>query len=172
MKLQDAAANLEERVKINVTSKGVTNQTIDAFCRHLCPEIHKGTFPSDMIPDNISSFSLFSIIVNLGTLKRKQLIPIGHFVTIIKTKLHIIYIDPFGLPCLQPDVIRFMMLCQCPVYHNNKQIQDISSNYCGMFAILFSCYFDRKPSFSMTFSAQYKSNDHKCITYLKKIINA
>lgn len=171
--MEDIIRRLKNRVKVNVSSEnGVTNQTIDEFTKKICCNYYKGTFPADMIPQDINKYTRFSIIVNLGTITRKELIPIAHFVAVIKTPYYILYIDSFGIQCLQQDVLAFMFSCQCPIYHNQKQIQDPKSMYCGLYAMLFCSYFDSLQSFSMTFNTTIrKKNDKQCITYLKDIIN-
>ena len=66
-------------------------------------------------------------------------------------------------------------LGNAPVYLNVKKIQDITSNYCGLFAALFALLFDGKklPGRGrirfFTDPRRLRKNDVKCVQYLKRI---
>lgn len=143
----------------------------------VCSSDFKGVFSADCIPHNLAAISRFIIVINLGTRKGvRGKLPVGHFVTLVASPTSLIYIDPFGLPNMQPDINIFLQLCKRKnVYVNLRQIQHFNSVYCGFYAILFACYFDKqyhskKKLFSLHFknSNLYK-NDSLCVEYLRRI---
>jgi hypothetical protein len=167
-----AAKRLYDVVAANVDSEnGVSNQTIGEFCELLCEKSGNfvGVFAADEIP-NLEEDKNFTIVVNLAERGLNQLN--GHFVTIRAKPTHILYIDPVGLPCLQSRVTRFLRLCQRPVLSNDSMIQSVDSNYCGMYAVLFTCHLSHsRPSPPLTFRARPgPENDKLCMHYLARLI--
>lgn len=166
-------AKLKKKMKKHVSKeKGLTNAIIHRFCTLSCSSDFKGVYAADKIPRKLAGVGNFIIVVNLGEVTDiRGSLPVGHFVTIVTRPGHILYIDPYGTPCNQPRVLRFLELCGRRVVQNVKQIQDFTSNWCGMYAILFANYFDRKkPPMKMRFgSKNLKRNDYMCSVYLQKL---
>ena len=71
-----------------------------------------------------------------------------HWVTIcLDTKLGVLYLDSYGKPPSMPPVKRFIKrMCRDTLkldpnrhtYYNGRQVQAWTSNYCGMFAVLWT----------------------------------
>lgn len=171
--LKKCIKQLTSQISENVDKRGVTNDVVERFCFLACGDKYKGTFSADMIPPHFASLSHFIININLG--KRKDIrsdIPVGHFITLIADPTKVVYIDSYGLPIFQENVINFLKLCYRPLSYNEQQIQDYNSVYCGLYAILFSCYADKLPPFELKFSqSNRKSNDKKCVFYLRKMFS-
>lgn len=161
-------------------SAGISNVLINRFARSLCSRDFQGVYSADTIPEiMLTNRPRFIIIVNLGERKGYDSnIPVGHFVCICADTSRIQYIDPYGLPCIQPKVLNFLKHCHRPIIMNKRQIQDLSSVYCGFFALLFAMYMDRglsveKPKFRLKFhkrKRELKKNDVLCISYIRKLI--
>lgn len=84
------------------------------------------------------------------------------------------YVDSYGLPCFQPDVLAFLAACRRPVRFNLRQIQAAESKACGFFALLYILYIGQRLNFKIRFarsSSRLASNDGKCFGYLRKILN-
>lgn len=167
-------SRLTKAVNDNVKKgKGVSNSFVRNFARQFCDKnIFKGVFSADRIPTSaIANNPRFTLIVNLATYGE----PVGHFVTIGGSPKKITYIDPYGLPCLQPHVQRFLTACQRPVEINRKQVQHFNSVYCGLYAIMFLKKMEREikeggKTFTLTFySHRQKRNDKLCMLYLQKL---
>ena len=113
----------------------------------------------------------FSLIVNSN---ENTDFSIGHFITIIVKKFEIIYIDSFGIKCANKKILQFMESLERPIRFNNQQIQHIFSNYCGLYAILFILYYDKKnirKKIKLYFVKRFlKKNDVKCLKFIKKLI--
>lgn len=172
------AAKVAAGVRDHVRSKlGVTNTLVNRFCRQICSDDFKGVFSADCIPLQLAARPRFIIVVNLG--KRKGVrgaLPVGHFVTIAVSRSALLYIDPFGLPCVQPDISAFLRLCGRKTYINLRQIQHFNSAYCGFYAILFAAYLDREhrggkkkmPKLCFKKNNLYQ-NDKLCMKYLTRL---
>lgn len=164
---------LGSMVAVNVNPKkgGITNRTVEALCKLKCGERFIGVFSADCIPKDLGNWSRFIVIINLGRRGRS----VGHFVTIVGRPSSIHYLDSYGLPPFQPDVVRFLESCHRPVHHNREQIQSITSQHCGLYAILFACVADGKEkSSNVTFHTggnekAMRKNDFLCRRYLKRI---
>ncbi len=165
---------LSTRVKRHVVpDQGVSNELLDKFATSLCTSDFKGVFPSDTIPVAFAGRHNFILIVNLAPQRGAA---VGHFVTIAASPSCVFYIDPFGLPCLDPNIARFLQHCRREVYFNRRQLQAMNSAYCGLYALLFACYLDRENWEGNRFRLKFKdknlsANDRLCIKYLKKIVS-
>jgi hypothetical protein len=176
-KAMSVMTKLTRRVNSNVqASSGLTNTTVDKFCRLVCSSDFKGVYSADYIPLKMAARTTFIIVVNLGLRKgvRTEL-PLGHFVTLVATASDIYYIDPYGFPSAVPHVNRFLRLCRRNVCFNFKQIQHFKSVYCGMYAILFACYMDKANNQGNKFKLKFKSknllqNDNLCVKYMRQLI--
>lgn len=163
---------LNKRIKEHVKEKGgISNEFIYNVCQMCCSSDFKGVFSADCIPPKLAGRGRFFIIVNLGERKGKN-----------KTKAAypnvVYYLDSYGFPCVQRYVVKFLLNCRRPMRWNSRQIQDFKSQFCGMYAILFTIYLDRsfgnrgtKPGFNMRFrNKNLIHNDSLCMQYLRRIL--
>ena len=151
---------------------GITNELLYRLCKQLLSKDFYGVFSADDIPNNLAAYNSFIIIVNIATKKSTRA---GHFVTIVGNSSTINYIDSYGLPCLQPHIKSFLALCYRKICYNTRQIQSFNSKYCGLYALLFACYFDKENNegndFQLLFhNNRLKQNDKLCSTYLTQMI--
>jgi len=100
----------------------------------------------------------------------------AHFVTLyISPKEHYaLYIDPLGNKIHNKSVYAYLdNFPNIEVFFNRKQLQPYVSSHCGLYAVLFSVYFDRKDTdkkIKLHFSADgAEQNDEKCVKYLKQL---
>lgn len=160
-------------VKQHVIPKlGITNEVLYNLSRRLCSKDFYGVFSADKIPQTLAGYTSFIIIVNLAT---ENGLEVGHFVTIVGESATINYIDSYGLPCIQQNVIAFLELCKRTIRFNIRQIQSFSSRYCGLYSLLFACYFDKENNKGNDFKLMFyndrlKRNDKLCSLYLKQMI--
>lgn len=164
-----------ERVRANADKKkGLTNDVVKSFCSFLCGKDFKGVFSADRVPVKYACLPHFIMVVNTGRRgdsRDVSKLPVGHFVTVVVSPSTVYYLDPYGLPCTQRDLLRFFKLCHRPLACNRRQIQDYGSMYCGVYAILFAAYADADCPFEMRFcKKRLRKNDKKCVAYLKKLI--
>jgi hypothetical protein len=157
----------------------MSNAAVAGLCRLYCTGGRfgefAGVFPADRLPLHLAARSRFLLVVNLGEIGHPSdptPPPRGHFVTVAAGPSGVLYIDPYGLPCLQPRVNRFLRLCRRRVLANWRQVQDLRSVYCGMYAVLFAAYLDRKPNFKLRFhkaGRDLRRNDTLCARYLRRM---
>ena len=112
-----------------------------------------------------------SFIVNIG----------GHFVSVVVGRRSVIYIDSFAAPLLRAEVGALFSRLQRDakyartVYVNQRQIQSLSSTFCGMYAVLFSLWYlvdpSRRPK-QVFHDKSLARNDKLCLAYLKEMIRA
>ena len=100
-----------------------------------------GCFPSDKIP----RFYQFpcTIVVNTQTADK----PGQHWVAIHITKYASFYFDSFGLPALEPHILRYLKSYSRRVVYNPSCIQHMFSTSCGLFCIAFVKHVYSKKSF-------------------------
>lgn len=126
-----------------------------------------GIFSSDNIPVDICQMESFSIICNLS---RKN--EIGtHFVTIIKNKKIILYLDPLALYItLNNDIDNFIAKCKPDkICKLTKAIQHMNSWYCGYFNMFFLLFFNTTVSCKKLYCFNEKDlllNDCICLNNL------
>lgn len=144
-------------------SKPLTNIEIETYLTALNCKYFKGVFSADNIP-NIQP--PFSIIINLS--KHNE---IGsHFVTILSDVTSICYIDTFGLPCFVESIIRFIHSFKLNILYNVNTIQNIKSQGCGYYCMLFILYNENMITKPIHWNLKRTIlNDDLCIHYLKKI---
>ena len=154
--------------------KGATIRLLDSFLRTALgggSNAYYGTFPADMIPKHLLRTKRFQIIVNTS---RTDDPPEqgGHFVCVEASPTHIVYIDPFGLPCQQEDIVQFILNCgREESFYSDTQIQHKSSVFCPLYCSLFVLYYHLKPSWNLDFSSSdLKSNEQRCIAQIKRHI--
>lgn len=176
---QSAASSVEklfQQVDDHVRpGSGLSNEIVESFCRLRSSKDFVGVYSADYIPDKLAARGTFILAVNLGKRRgeRKKL-PVGHFVVISARPSMLYYLDPYGMPCMQENVQRFLRLCRRPVEYNLKQIQHLDSAYCGLYAVLFVLCFDKASGGRDTFKWKRKriiENDQLCVRYLRKILS-
>ena len=178
VELKSSFQELCRRLKRNVRpGSGISNRFLQSFCRTACSRDFAGVFASDRLPTDICNKPNFIIVVNLGkrdSLTQDGRIPVGHFITIVASPKQVTYIDPFGLPPSgSPAVGAFLSSCKRRIKINRKQVQDMESNYCGLFCILFVCYADgRGREMELRFyRTNMKRNDKLCDQYLNRMFS-
>ena len=147
-------------------SRGITNIFIEEILFNNTSHFH-GVFSSNNINLSLKHLTKFSIVCNLSNENEDG----SHFVAIIVLPTYVLYIDSFGLPCVTESVCKFLSLLNKPIYHNSKQIQDFSSNYCGFYCMMYVLYFDKERSFTVKFTNNLKKNDMLCIKYVISMMN-
>ncbi|MCG8668779.1 MAG: hypothetical protein MI867_05155, partial [Pseudomonadales bacterium] len=138
------------------------------LAKKLCPNLYAGLFmPSELKSTHVSRLRrrrAFNCILNVGQ----------HFVTVVARPGYLLYLDSFGLPALHKDVINFLhsLSSSREIFQNKKQIQRGSSMHCGLYALLFTCYFDKpQQSFRLHFTKMPgPRNDALCVDYLEKLV--
>lgn len=170
---------LSRRIRTHVLAGvGLTNEVVYRLCKlTTMGERFKGVYAADRIPLGLAAAPNFTMIVNLGRSRGPDGGPpqVGHFVTVVGRPGAVYYVDPFGLPCAQPQVKRFLRLCERPVKFGMRRVQALDSVYCGFFAMLFAMYLNARPrpKFRLMFHAtpaKLKSNDQMCLLYLRRLI--
>ena len=153
--------------------RGVSNTFLNRLCRLAAtgPSFY-GVHSADYIPPRLGARARFIFIVNLGTRRGvRGRLPVGHFVAVVGFSDSVLYLDSYGLPCVQRNVLEFLRTCRRPVYFNRLQIQSYDSAHCGFYAALFALYFDGEYKFRMRFDKKRLfDNDKKCFAYLYRIL--
>jgi hypothetical protein len=151
--------------------EGITNKEIDLFLDKKV-NFFQGVFSSNNIPAAVSNSKYFSLICNLSREGE-----IGtHFVTVVGFPNVVIYLDTFGVSCVNKEIKKFLSLLNRPILYNNRQIQSYYSNLCGFYCILYVLYFDRifedKKVSKIDFVSQnLMNNDDVCIKEIKKLVS-
>ena len=169
-----AVDRLLRRVREHVMPEaGMTNESVEELCEQICSPRFRGLYPADKIPaEELSRLREFVIIVNTATSEQLN----GHFVTLSREAGadHVEYMDSLAQPCTQPDVRSFVSAlggegeARCTV---RRRVQASWSVHCGLYAILFAAYKDRKPGFQLLFSpTDLAGNDERCVRYLRRIV--
>lgn len=146
---------------------GMTNDMVNYIAMTLCSTLYKGLYmPKHLLRISMAGNILqrpFTMIINVGK----------HFVTVVCHKNYVLYLDPFGMPCLQPEVRRFLQGLRSKIFYNKTQIQQLKSKHCGLYAVLFALYYDvpsRELRLKFHKNASEK-NDKLCTVYLHKLMN-
>ena len=97
MSIQD----ITQIITSNVSSdEGITNNFINDLCNKICNYRFKGVFTVvNLPPFSIFNNEFFTLIINIG----------AHFISIYSSPNYILYIDPFGLPCLNTQLKLFLL---------------------------------------------------------------
>ena len=184
---RSAWEELSERVGINVKpGRGISNRLLRRLTTLACTDSFRSVFSADCIPTaRLARRGKFCIIVNLQP--RLAGPPAaashgaGHFVAIVVDRHRVRYLDPYGLPCQQTQVLTFLKqvgrVGGRQVHFNRRQIQSFDSVYCSLYALLFCLYFDPgrkdRPKFKLEFyddEDELLRNDEKCVRYIKDLI--
>jgi len=171
---------------------GLTNAFIDSLCRELAPLLawgcrrsracrFQGVFSADEIPSQRRCWrrrgETATCILNLATAQQDSSLT-GHFVFVAVSPGQVLYVDPFGLPCLQPDARSFLRsVCRArgdiPLHFNDRAIQSERSTTCGLYAILMvlAVEADISPLDFQWSTTRLMSNDRRCILlrYLREM---
>lgn len=143
----------------------ISNISIDEILT-VCPTFC-GTFSANNAPPILHNREYFSIVCNLSNEGEKG----SHFVTIIAFPSYVYYIDSFGKPSMG-GVNSFLSRLNRPVFFNTKKIQDVTSNSCGLYSILFVLFFNASKKFRrknpLTFSNDLSKNEQYLLVYVKK----
>jgi len=98
-----------------------------------------------ILPKNIQKS--FSLIINLSKINT-----IGtHFISLIYNNKTLLYLDPLALNFTIHNYINEFILTlpsKTKLIFINKPIQDVNSDYCGLFCIFFVLYFSEKYDFN------------------------
>ena len=100
-------------------------------------KIFKGVYPIDLIPDYLESPSL--IIVNLDSSEKKG----SHWVVLHYVTSHIVeHFDSIGR---KPDehISNILFTEKLTYKYNNKRLQSMYTNTCGLFCLFYSYYSSR-----------------------------
>lgn len=158
--------------------RGVTNLSIDAVLRGTCPDF-QGVFSSDTLPSHLSHPSSagrqFSLVCNLSEAAQ----PGSHWVSIIVFRNFALYLDSLGFPCTNPLIADFLRNLEKPTFYNTRQVQDATSDFCGLYCILFVLHFTLRdlvdadpPRVSFRWEkSQLLRNDLICADRIKEILN-
>ncbi len=131
---------------------------------------YQGVFTYFNIPPSLKRRPHFSIIVNVG----------AHFAAIYAAPQFILYLDPFGTPIMQADIVQAITSAKHdrPIFTNCRQVQALDSTHCGLFSCLFVLHLETKrmqtpfyKDVQLKFvSSNLAKNDLLCVKYLKRII--
>lgn len=147
---------------------GMTNKLVHSIASSLCQNYYRGLFtPFDtaaalrvMAP--ASDIRPVVTIWNVGQ----------HFVCIYCCGDYVLYLDSFGFPCFNPHIKKFLAGLKRNVFYNQQQIQSASSKHCGLYAILFSLYYDKLTrKAKLSFGTDCEKNDDLCMMYLHKLMH-
>jgi hypothetical protein len=151
---------------------GVSNLYIQDAAKTFCSDDFAGVFSSDAIPESLHKRERFNAVCNLSRLGEEG----THFVTLVGRPAAVLYIDTFGLPCHNDDIGQFLQRCGRPVLFNFRRIQSTTSAHCGLFALMYVMFYDRRreaehPNARLNFSRRdLNDNDQKCFQYISQMI--
>lgn len=169
-----AKADLDRMIRRHVTKgKGVSNVLLQRLAKQVCSKDFRGVFAANRIPRALAGFPRFVIIVNLGEKAVNRPLKVGHFVCIAaEPNKKVRYVDPYGIPCMQPKVLRFLKETRRKLWENTQPVQAMSSAHCSLYALLFALYLDKRPrGLRLLFdSTDLEGNDKRCVNYLYRII--
>ena len=149
----------------HVSEFGMSNALLDAFARQLCPNYYRGVVSAWRLRE-CNFRKPFTIICNIGL----------HFVTIHAGTGLTLYMDSYGKQCKLPSMLKFLTRMGKPVCFNERRIQLATSQYCGLYALLFAAYTDLKDAGALPFRLAFSNraclkNDKLCKMYLHKLLN-
>lgn len=151
--------------------EGLDNVYITNTLQNLSTDF-QGVYSCNNIPSELLLKQRFIIICNLSRHDEKG----SHFITIVSHPESTLYIDSFGLPCLNTDIASFLAKRGGKLLYNERTIQDTRSIFCGFYCIFFCLLFDsynKKPNHNFIFSStNLVENDQRCILYIKELIVA
>lgn len=145
---------------------GISNLYIESILRPTCPDF-LGVFSANTIPTALLQRDKFSIVCNLSGVEE----PGSHFISIIASTDSVLYIDSLGLVSVVAEISNFLGKLKKPVYYNERQVQDVSSKYCGFYCILFILYVNYPCTSVSFYDKQLLRNDVVCVKKIREILN-
>ena len=110
-----------------------------------------GCFPFDRLPPFPTSLPKSMIINTHASNERGE-----HWVALVCTETQCYYFDSFGLP-IQPNILTYLQPFYNSITRSDRQIQDITSNFCGAYSVSFVLHVKDDVSFN-NFHTHYNSN--------------
>lgn len=158
----------------HINKNGLSNILLEDLMKMAMNDVadsaYQGVYTHFNIPSSLKQLPNFSIIVNVG----------AHFVAIYATPQYILYLDPFGTPIMQANIVHTLTSEEYdrPIFTNCRQVQALDSTHCGLFSCLFVLHLETKrlqtpfyKDVQLKFvSKNLTKNDFLCIKYLKRII--
>lgn len=156
----------------NSIGTGISNHSIEAVLRRTCSDF-QGVFSSDTLPS--PQRSQFSLVCNLSKVDE----PGSHFISIISFPNFVLYLDSLGLPCTVSSIKEFLRQLGKPTFHNSLQVQDVSSDFCGLYCILFILHFSHRDAYDTRLRPPrfrwekrlLLLNDLICVNHIHEILN-
>ena len=156
-----------------------TNQIADAI--KLDPttdKLFKGVFPRDdfiLLNTNNPDDTHQLFICNLDNCSK----PGSHWIAIERRQGNIFYFDSYGLPPIHKDLTdKLINMTQSTITWNNTQLQELNTNVCGQYAIIYCLLRARKHSFEDTIQTLHNNNqlsnhqrDHTIATFFNHHFN-
>lgn len=138
----------DDVIKDFLLHRDVSNKFIGVFCCHQLSRISR-----------LAGMPEYILILNVQ----------GHWVTIYKRPAYILYLDSYGDAPVNDKVKTFLSTLKLPVFYNDKIIQHPNSNFCGLYACLWTLIFDNKIKEKPVFTSNLFANDDICINALKRM---
>lgn len=147
---------------------GITNLYIESILKPTCADF-LGVFSANTIPAALLQHSNFSIVCNLSGVEETG----SHFISIINLDDCVLYLDSLGLACTVFEIGNFLRKLKKPVFYNSQQVQDVSSNFCGFYCMLFILYVNHPCTPVSFYDNQNKLllNDVICVKKICEILN-
>jgi hypothetical protein len=130
-----------------------------------------GVFSCDGLRD-IKPPAQFSLVCNFSTSDMVG----SHFIALYVTDNSTYYFDPYGLPCIDPEINKFVVsLDRARNYLSAAGIQDMYSTFCGYFCWGFILSMEQNNNVT-TYITHFNTkrlkdkNDVKCIKFIQSAI--
>jgi len=157
--------------KNNMNKNGISNTFLEQLSKMMLENATNFTGVHLLDSWNIPDENNWCSIINLMTKNEAKNQQTGHFVSIISNGKFILYFDPLGLPPTREEIRKKLIEKNLPVYFNHKTIQSTSSNYCGLFCLLFLLkQYNKGENVYFTKGDFDSKNNMRCIKYLKSCI--
>ena len=116
------------------------------------------------LPKTLHTHPIFSTVINVD----------GHFVTLIGRPDKLMYVDSFGLPPSDREIVEFITEDVRPCLINSTTYQHPLSIYCGFFSIFFVLFSEigRTITLQRFDLHNLEQNDEICITNLELLLEA
>ena len=144
-----------------------TNIFLDSIGQNV--EIYQGTYSCDNIPLTNKPCKIAGFVVNLS----REGQPGSHFVSVVVTPTRVEYFDSFGLKCFNLFILNYMLRYQNNYYYNKVAIQNIQSEYCGLYALACIIEYNHNgnlKSFISMFKNDTVLNDEIVTNYLCRML--
>ena len=144
---------------------GISNRYIESILFPSC-KYFRGVFSANTIPLVLTNCETFSLVCNLSKVEEEG----SHFVSILASRSHVLYIDSLGLPCIVKEISSFLQKLDRPVFYNVTPIQAVTSKFCGFYCILFILHHGRQNVQLKFGSKNLEENDNLCINYIHQLL--